>query len=229
MTTSRRESLKPSARWWLTGRALAIGFLLLVGHDPADAAQPAPPSARAAVDLRDRPMLGVATAPVVVVEISNFKCTHCRAFHQNVFPALRADYIDVGKVQWVVLNASDDAAEQFTPIFTIARCVQQQGKYWAMQDDLFRVAHRSPSFLNDLVARSPLVDREALETCVRDRITRNVVTADFGEYARLKIRGTPTFLLTKTHADGRRTETTVAGAQTLEHFRRVLDKLLKAP
>jgi predicted DsbA family dithiol-disulfide isomerase len=52
---------------------------------------------------------------------------------------------------------------------------------------------------------------------------------DFVDAARLKIRGTPTFVVSKWSAGGQRTEVTIAGAQSLEYFRRALDDLLKKP
>jgi protein-disulfide isomerase len=184
---------------------------------------------RSPIPLRDRPILGVDTAPVVVVEVSSFKCTHCRAFHEKIFPTLREQYIKPGKVQWVVLNASDENADEFTKIFALARCAHRQGRYWEMLDSLFQVAHRAPGKLEELISRSPHLDRDELAICLRDRTVRTALAGDFAHYARLKIRGTPTFLISKSGANGQRTETAIAGAQTLAHFQRVLDEMLQAP
>jgi protein-disulfide isomerase len=181
------------------------------------------------LDLRDRPALGREDAPVVVVEISSFKCSHCRTFHAEVFPRLREQYIAAGKVRWVVLNASDENADQFAKIFAIARCAGRQGRYWDVLDDLFRVAHRAPSFLEDLLANNALLDRPALDLCLRDRSLRNVLADDFALYAALKVHGTPTFLIWKLGRDGTRTEATISGGQKLDYFQRVFDGLLSAP
>ncbi|MSU68211.1 MAG: hypothetical protein EXS40_06480 [Opitutaceae bacterium] len=181
------------------------------------------------VELNGRPVVGVSTARILVVEISSFKCTHCRTFHEKVFPTLRKDYIETGKVQWVVVNASDDESEQYGKIFAIARCVHRQGKYWEMLDGLFSVGHRAPSVLESLIAKSPLLDRGELEICLNDREVRVAVAGDFAHTKRLKIKGTPTFVISKWEANGQRTETSIAGAQTLEYFRRILDELLKTP
>ncbi len=189
----------------------------------------ADPRLGAPLAKRERAVLGADSAPVVVIEISSFKCTHCRAFHEKIFPQLRERYVTPGKVQWVVLNASDDPSDQYSQIFSIARCALRQGKYWELLDGLFQVAHRAPSSLTDLMAKSPLIDRGELEICLRDRAVRTEVGVDFAEYARLKLKGTPTFLIRKMSTDGTLAETTIAGAQTLEQFQRVLDEMLKAP
>ncbi|MSU51467.1 MAG: hypothetical protein EXS37_20665 [Opitutus sp.] len=212
---------------------LAAAALPLAAADHAAAAIGAgatiDPRLGAPFEQRERAVLGSDTAGVVVIEVSSFKCAHCRTFHEKIFPSVRERYIKPGKVQWVVLNASDDPSDEFSPIFAIARCALRQGKYWELLDGLFSVAHRAPSFLTDLVAKSPLIDRGELEICLRDRTVRNAVAADFAEYARLKTKGTPTFLVRKLGATGQMTETMISGAPTLEYIQRVLDEMLRAP
>jgi protein-disulfide isomerase len=189
------------------------------GHDP----RLGPPFAQ-----RDRPSLGSERAAVVVVEISSFKCSHCRAFHEQTFPRLREQYIASGRVQWVLLNAADDPAEEFSPVFPLARCALRQGKFWEVLDALFQAGNRGPSLQRDLIAKHPLLDRSALADCERDRMVRQEVAADFAEYRALLVRGTPTYLVQAAGRDGARTRVTIAGAQSLEYFQRVLDEVLAA-
>jgi protein-disulfide isomerase len=53
------------------------------------------------VALPDRP-LGSDTAPVTVIEYASPTCPHCATFHNQVFPELRAAYIDTGKVRFLL-------------------------------------------------------------------------------------------------------------------------------
>ena len=227
----------PSARGEAGLRRLWGWFALLAGFWaflvlPARAADPAgadaghdprlgPPFAQ-----RARPTLGSERAAVIVVEISSFKCSHCRAFHERTFPRLREQYIASGRVQWVLLNAADDPAEEFSPVFPLARCALRQGKFWEVLDALFQAGDRAPSLQRDLIAKHPLLDRSALADCERDRVVRQEVAADFAEYRSLQVRGTPTYLVQKIGRAGARTRVTIAGAQSFEHFQRVLDELL---
>ena len=192
------------------------------------AAGPAAPAARSPVDLANRPTLGDTQAPVVVVEVSGLKCSHCRAFHATVFPKIREAYINTGKVQWVVLHASDDAAEQHSPAYLIAHCALRQGKFWEIQDQLFAMAERPHGVVMAWARQHPLLDRDEIDRSLRDREIRNAVARDFADYAALKARGTPTFYLRRTHADGRLQDVTIAGAQKWEDFQRALDRLLDA-
>jgi protein-disulfide isomerase len=200
--------------------ALALATLLAGASARLDAAD---------LETRERPRLGSEAASITVLEVTNFKCSHCRVFHEQVFPVLREQYIVPQKVKWIVLNASDDPSDQFTPIFAIARCAVRQGKYWEILDSLYHFANRPPSFLTELIGKNPRIDRNELELCLRDRTVRSEVAGDFAEYVKLKTKGTPTFIVTKTSPGGQVTTTTLSGGQKLEYFQRVLDELLKSP
>jgi protein-disulfide isomerase len=58
-------------------------------------------AAAAAHGLTDH-VVGSATAPVTVIEYASPTCPHCAAFHNNVYPQFKADYIDTGKVLFIV-------------------------------------------------------------------------------------------------------------------------------
>jgi protein-disulfide isomerase len=214
-------------------RALASFALCLVcvairanGSD----APPADPRLGAPFAKRERAVLGAETASVVVIEFSSFRCTHCRAFHEEVFPQLRERYVDTGKVQWVIINASNEAADRSSPVFLVARGALQQGRYWEMVDSLYQVGLHPPGFLAELITNSPRTGgRRSLEESLRDPSVREAVAADFSEYAMLGVRGTPTFLLRRLGRDGRWTRAILEDFQPLDYFQRVLDGLLKGP
>src|SRR5262245_24432957 len=54
----------------------------------------------APVSVEGAAQLGEPSAPISVVEFLDFDCPSCRNFDQTVFPHIRADYIDTGKVFW---------------------------------------------------------------------------------------------------------------------------------
>ena len=45
--------------------------------------------------------MGSPDAPVTLVEYAMFTCPHCAAFARDVFPKIKANYIDTGKVRLV--------------------------------------------------------------------------------------------------------------------------------
>jgi protein-disulfide isomerase len=45
---------------------------------------------------------GRADAPVTIIQYASMTCPHCRQFHKEVYPALKRDYIDTGKVRYIL-------------------------------------------------------------------------------------------------------------------------------
>ncbi|MEM9853916.1 MAG: DsbA family protein [Pseudomonadota bacterium] len=64
--------------------------------------------------------LGAEDAPVTIIEYASFTCPHCRTFHEGPFKALKADYIDTGKVQFVYREVYFDRFGLWASM--IARC-----------------------------------------------------------------------------------------------------------
>lgn len=207
----------------LASFALALMCGLVHASSPADLRLGAP------FTQRERAVLGAETASVVVIEFSSFNCTHCRTFHEEIFPKLRQRYIETGKVQWVIINASNEAADQSSPVFLVARGALHQGKYWELVDQFYQVGLRPPEALAALIANRTTTGGQDLAESLHDPTVRDAVAADFAEYAALKIRGTPTFLLRKRGRDGRWTRAIIEDIQPLGYFQRVLDSLSKEP
>ncbi|MCB9993311.1 MAG: DsbA family protein [Hyphomicrobiaceae bacterium] len=78
--------------------------------------------------------LGAADAPVTIIEYASSTCPHCARFHEEVYPELKAQYIDTGKARFslrpFLLNVLDAA------VFMLA--VQAEGdKYYDVLDAYF--------------------------------------------------------------------------------------------
>jgi protein-disulfide isomerase len=80
-------------------------------------------------------VLGSAKARVTLIEYAAFTCPHCAAFNELVFPQLKKNYIDTGKVRYVfrlfARGPQDGLAEK------LARCAPRE-KYFTMADVIFR-------------------------------------------------------------------------------------------
>ena len=62
---------------------------------------------------------GKADAPVTIIEYASMTCTHCAAFHQNVYGDLKKNYIDAGKVRFILREFPLDPLA--TAAFMLAR------------------------------------------------------------------------------------------------------------
>jgi len=78
--------------------------------------------------------LGAEDAPLTIIEYASFTCGHCANFHNDVFPDLKADYIDTGKVKFVQRDIYFDQPGLWAGI--MARCGEGE-KFYPVADMLF--------------------------------------------------------------------------------------------
>ena len=156
----------------------------------------------------DRTM-GSPSAKVTLIEYGALTCPHCAHFNETVFPLVKENYIDTGKVFYVFrlfpINAADAWAEK------IARCLPADN-YFQFVDLLFRNQDKwgpeqniGPDQQVDVnavhqgliqMARIAGMSAEKVDQCINDtkddqRI--NKVAED--AIARYKIEGTPTLVV----------------------------------
>ncbi len=85
------------------------------------------------------PYVGSLDAPIVVGEFADFTCPHCATYH-NTITRLVEDFVRSGqlRIEFYVLPASTRApASQHSA--RAALCAGQQGAFWEMHDELFRM------------------------------------------------------------------------------------------
>ena len=82
--------------------------------------------------------LGPATAPVTVTEYASMTCGHCAHFNETVFPKIKSEYIDSGKIRYVFREFPLDIKAAAGSM--LARCIAKDdaGKYFAVIDMLFK-------------------------------------------------------------------------------------------
>ncbi|GGH85245.1 protein-disulfide isomerase [Pullulanibacillus pueri] len=56
------------------------------------------------IDYTGQPMMGKKEAPVKIAEFGDYQCPICRQFTLNIFPELKKDFIDTGKVKFYFFN-----------------------------------------------------------------------------------------------------------------------------
>lgn len=204
----------------LAGLATAAGLapLRLIGEALAQtAAEIARPSS-----LGDM-ALGDPKATVTIVEYASMTCPHCATFTKDVFPKLKAAYIDSGKVRFVFREFPLDLTAAAGSM--LARCIADgdANKYFAVVDLLFRQqdvwAVQNPTAPLKRVARQAGMGEQQFETCLKDQKLLDAIK-ESQDYAvkTLKINSTPTFFVN---------DTMVRGETSFEAFQKIIDPLLK--
>jgi protein-disulfide isomerase len=146
-------------------------------------------------------VMGSPDAPVTVIEYAMFTCPHCAAFHKDVLPQLKENYIDTGKVRLVFREVYFNRPSLWAAM--IARCAPAD-RYFGVVDLLFDTQRDWASADSDeaLVAKLYGVGRQAgltddeMQACLTDRGFAEALVADFQKNAEADgIEATPSFVI----------------------------------
>jgi protein-disulfide isomerase len=205
----------------LTGLAALIGFSPLrlfaeaMAQGASDVAKP--------VSLPDM-AVGPADASVTIAEYASMTCPHCAAFNKDVFPKIKSEYIDSGKVRYVFREFPLDLKAVAGSM--LARCIAKDdaGKYFAVIDLLFKqqedwvVKNTTETLIR--IGKQAGLSQQQVEDCLKDQELVNKLQAD-QKYAAevLKVDSTPTFFV-----NGEK----IKGETSFEEFDKKIKSLLKS-
>jgi protein-disulfide isomerase len=157
----------------------------------------------AAVPPHGERSLGDPKAPVTMIEYASATCPHCAEFHMKVWPSIKADYVDTGKVLFVFREFPTDQVALGT--FMLARCLPEekyfeaidmillQQKFWSKNPkvELFKI-------VGDLGLTA--IDAEA---CLKKQdLAANIKSVLDKAYKDFGVKGTPAFFVNGTYLDG---------------------------
>lgn len=187
--------------------------------------EPAAP-ARAKVNLEGFQMLGSKSAPMTMVEFTDYQCPFCQRFHVTTFSELKKNYIDTGKLRFYSRDLPLDFHPNAMRAAQAARCAIEQGKYWQIRDIMG--ANPDKLDLEHLVgfAADLKMDTTAFRACVTSEKYKAAIQNDVSEAMKIGASGTPTFVVGKSTGDGVEGEV-VMGAVPYQVFDEKLKELSK--
>jgi protein-disulfide isomerase len=179
--------------------------------------------ARAKLSLLDAPMLGNKNAPITIVEFTDYQCPFCQRFHDSIFPEIKKNYIDTGKVRFFSRDYPLDFHPDAMRAAQAGRCAGEQGQFWKLREIM--AANPEKLDLASLLADAATLKLNvaAFRSCIESGKHKNAVQTDIMEAAKIGTDGTPTFVLGKSTATGVDGEV-IVGAQPFDVF----DQKLKA-
>jgi protein-disulfide isomerase len=145
--------------------------------------------------------LGRDDAPVTIVEFSDYQCPFCRRYSGTIFADLKKNYIDTGKVRYMVRDFPLDIHPNALNAALAARCAGEQNQFWAMRDLMLAVsADLSPDSISKFATQLNL-DMSKFHACVDGKKYSADVQTDVAAAGTLGITGTPSFVVGKTAKD----------------------------
>ena len=189
-------------------------ILAITGAALQSPAQPAP--VRTEVATAGYPARGPATAPVTIVEFSDFECPFCG----RLFPTLKAVenlYLDRVRIVYrqFPLRRIHPLAQKAAEA---SLCAHEQGRFWQMHDSLF--GDQEHLTVDALKARAVelKLDTTAFNACLDSGKQAAAIDKDLAEGAKAGVTGTPAMFI-----NGRM----IVGAQPFTAIQAVIDDELQ--
>ena len=161
------------------------------------------------------PSRGPASAPVEIVEFSDFQCPFCLRAHPTVDQVLKT-YGD--RVRFVYRHYPLPGHPAARPAAEASECAAEQGKFWPYHDRLFA----TQSKLSDTDLKQDAVelgmDGAKFNACVESHKYAAKVESDLRAGQEAGVDGTPAFFI-----NGR----LISGAQPFEAFKKIIDEELQ--
>jgi len=174
----------------------------LVKSDSLRAAQAAPSAEGVKMQIGESPALGSPRAPLTMVEFTDYQCFFCRQFYLNSFPELKKNFIDTGKLRYVVRDFPLSFHAEAVKAAMAAHCAGAQGQYWPMRNAL--ISNQSNLGQDALLgyAQGLKLDMSRFRTCLTSgnyvaELQRSMEDADS-----IEVSGTPSFVLGMSTSDG---------------------------
>ncbi len=201
------------------------GFLAWQKYQPA--ATPADAAATGDQTPIDSPLakaqpddmvMGQENAPITMIEYSSLSCPHCARFQKDVFPKIKADYIDTGKVKFVSRDFPLNKPAVQAALF--AHCLSPM-RFYSVVDILFKtqdqwLIENATEPLAQIAATAGM-DRPTFDACLANKeIEGKIVAARKAGEDAFKINSTPTFII-----NGIKLE----GEQSYDDLKKLFDKL----
>jgi protein-disulfide isomerase len=168
--------------------------------------------------------LGPATSAVTITEYASMTCSHCANFNEHVFPKIKSEFIDSGKIRYVFREFPLDIKAAAGSM--LSRCIANgdAGKYFAVVDMLFKQQNdwvmKNTTETLTRIGKQAGLSAQAVETCLKDQALLDKLAAD-QKFANevLKVNSTPTFFI-----NGEM----IKGETSFEEFDKRIKALLKS-
>jgi protein-disulfide isomerase len=170
-------------------------------------------------------MKGNPTAPVTLIEYSDFTCGYCKKFFFETWPRIQTKYVETGKVRFLYRDYPRGSQGPGVHAAIAARCAGDQDRYWSMHDRLFEGRLEQAEFQRH--AKTIGLDLAAFTKCLRDVRHTDAIFRDKDEGLGIGFRGTPGFLLLRTEGTEKEPAVAIPGAFPFEVFEEQINRLLK--
>lgn len=172
------------------------------------------------VDIDDDAVKGLDSAPVTIIEFSDYQCPFCARFYSETLSKIDEKYIQTGKVKMVYRDFPLAFHEYAQKSAEAAECSGEQGKFWEYHDLLFEnQAEWSQQGISKFKEYAELLrlDRNRFDKCLDEGEMAEEVKKDLADGTKAGVEGTPAFFINGKF---------VSGAQPFSVFEEIIEEEL---
>ncbi|PZQ52125.1 MAG: thiol-disulfide oxidoreductase [Rhodovulum sulfidophilum] len=145
--------------------------------------------------------MGDPDAPITMIEYAMFTCPHCADFVKNVYPRIKEDYVDTGKVRLVFREVYFNAPSLWAAL--IARCAPAD-RYFGVADLLFETqagwlnSTDGPTIMKNLygIGRQAGLTDAQMDACREDTAFAEALVAEYQKHQSAdNVDATPLFFI----------------------------------
>ncbi|MGH6783689.1 MAG: thioredoxin domain-containing protein [Sphingomicrobium sp.] len=148
--------------------------------------------------------LGNPNAPITVIEYASLTCPHCASFQRDVFPRVKKEFIDTGKVRYIVREFPIGHMSGAAAI--VNRCAPEDKYFFLLNQFLTR----QPEWVSEdvrpdaiySVAKASGMTRETFDKCLSNQTIIDGLTEVKQRGRQFGVIGTPTFFINGRKAQG---------------------------
>jgi len=176
------------------------------------------------------PFQGKVSAPITVIDFSDFQCYLCNRFVKNTEPLVNQSYIQTGKVA-LVFNHLPNRGFDSMGAALAAQCTNDQGKFWQFHNLLYSNQKAidsgwvSKENLKNFASQIPGLDIKRFDRCFDSEKYKSFVQKDIELALSFGFKETPSFIVENSNGSS---QETMSGALPFESFKAVIDKKISA-
>lgn len=176
------------------------------------------------------PFQGKVSAPITIIDFSDFQCYLCNRFVKNTEPLMNQSYIQTGKVA-LVFNHLPNRGFDSMGAALAAQCTNDQGKFWQFHNLLYSNQKAidsgwvSKENLKNFASQIPGLDIKRFDRCFDSEKYKSLVQKDIDLALSFGFKETPSFIVENSNGSS---QETMSGALPFESFKAVIDKKISA-
>ena len=176
------------------------------------------------------PFQGKVSAPLTIIDFSDFQCYLCNRFVKNTEPLVNQSYIQTGKVA-LVFNHLPNRGFDSMGAALAAQCTNDQGKFWQFHNLLYSNQKAidsgwvSKENLKNFALQIPGLDIKRFDRCFDSEKYKSFVQKDIELALSFGFKETPSFIVENSNGSS---QETMSGALPFESFKAVIDKKISA-